>query len=200
MDPAVVRRPLAARVALIRLVFGLIWALDAWLKWQPDFISGFQDAVAEGAKHQAAFLKPWFDFWIHLTSIDPPILAVLTALLETLIAISLLFGLARRPMYIVGLSTAFSSGRQQKASAAHTPPEQQTWARRSPTPSSLHCCFWSMFSPDVPLLRSTAGSSSGRRGGAGSHACPAGPGSSADATGRNARSDGDGQKELPAGH
>jgi uncharacterized membrane protein YphA (DoxX/SURF4 family) len=102
MDPAVERRPLATRVALIRFIFGLIWAADAWLKWQPDFISGFKDAVAEGAKHQAAFLKPWFDFWIYLASINPPVLPYLTALLETLIAISLLFGLARRPVYIVG--------------------------------------------------------------------------------------------------
>ena len=103
MMPAVERRPLATRVALIRIVFGLIWAVDAWLKWQPDFISGFKDAVAEGAKHQAAFLKPWFDFWIQLTALNPPLLAYGTAVLETLIAISLLFGLARRPMYIVGL-------------------------------------------------------------------------------------------------
>jgi thiosulfate dehydrogenase (quinone) large subunit len=89
-------------VALIRLIFGLIWAVDAWLKWQPAFTSGFTDAVIEGAKHQPAFLKAWFDFWIHLTSINPPVVASLTALLETLIAISLLVGLVRRPMYIVG--------------------------------------------------------------------------------------------------
>jgi uncharacterized membrane protein YphA (DoxX/SURF4 family) len=101
--PAVDRRPLATRIAIIRIVFGLIWGVDAWLKWQPDFASGFKETVAEGAKHQPAFLKPWFDFWIHLTAISPTVLASLTALLETLIAISLLVGLARRPVYIVGL-------------------------------------------------------------------------------------------------
>lgn len=99
---AVERRPLAKRVALIRIIFGLIWAVDAWLKWQPGFAAGFKDSIVEGAKHQAAFLKPWFDFWIHAASINPPLMASLTALLETLIAISLVFGLARRPMYIVG--------------------------------------------------------------------------------------------------
>lgn len=90
------------RVALIRIIFGLIWAADAWLKWQPDFLTGFKDSITEGAKHQPAFLKPWFDFWIHVASINPTALASLTALLETLIAISLVFGLVRRPMYIVG--------------------------------------------------------------------------------------------------
>jgi len=42
MGRSVERRPLAARVALIRIVFGLIWAVDAWLKWQPDFAAGFR--------------------------------------------------------------------------------------------------------------------------------------------------------------
>jgi hypothetical protein len=50
---SVERRPLAARVALIRIVFGLIWAVDAWLKWQPDFAAGFKDSIVEGARHQA---------------------------------------------------------------------------------------------------------------------------------------------------
>lgn len=103
MNPAVERRPLAWRVALIRLVFGLLWAVDAWLKWQPDFIPGFKDLIAESAKHQPAFLKPWFDFWIHLAALNPPVLAYGTVVIETLIAVSLLTGLARRPMYIVGL-------------------------------------------------------------------------------------------------
>ncbi len=96
------RRPLAARVALIRIVFGLIWTVDAWLKWQPDFAAGFKDSIVQGAKHQAAFLKPWFDFRIHVATLNPAVLASLTTILETLIAISLLLGLARRPMYLVG--------------------------------------------------------------------------------------------------
>ena len=103
MTAPIPRRPLAWRVALIRVIFGLIWAGDAWLKWQPDFIPGFKDVIAEGASHQPAFLKPWFDVWIQLASLNPPILAYLAVLTETLIAISLLLGLARRPMYVVGL-------------------------------------------------------------------------------------------------
>lgn len=75
MNRAIERRPLARRVTLIRVIFGLIWTADAWLKWQPDFIPGFKDVIAEGAKNQPAFLKPWFDFWIHLASLDPPVLA-----------------------------------------------------------------------------------------------------------------------------
>jgi thiosulfate dehydrogenase (quinone) large subunit len=103
MNRSVERRPLATRVALIRVIFGLIWAADAWLKWQPGFIAGFKDVVAAHAKDQPAFLKPWFDLWIHVAALNPPILAYLTVATETLIAVSLIVGLARRPMYIVGL-------------------------------------------------------------------------------------------------
>ncbi len=97
------RRSLATRVALVRVVFGLIWAVDAWLKWQPDFIAGFEGTLVEAAKDQPAFLKPWFDFWIHAATLHPPVLACATVGIETLIAISLIIGLARRPIYVVGL-------------------------------------------------------------------------------------------------
>ncbi len=25
-------------IGILRIVFGLVWAVDAWFKWQPDFI------------------------------------------------------------------------------------------------------------------------------------------------------------------
>ena len=97
------RQPLAVRVALIRILFGLIWAVDAWLKWQPGFVADFKSIVAEGAKDQAGYLKPWFDSWIHFVALNPSLFAQLTAALETAIAISLVLGIARRPIYLVGI-------------------------------------------------------------------------------------------------
>jgi hypothetical protein len=26
-------------IGLLRIAFGLVWAIDAWFKWQPDFIT-----------------------------------------------------------------------------------------------------------------------------------------------------------------
>ncbi len=28
-------------IGVLRIVFGLVWAIDAWFKWQPDFINNF---------------------------------------------------------------------------------------------------------------------------------------------------------------
>src|SRR5947209_6215411 len=57
---------LIRRVELLRILFGVVWAIDAYLKWQPAFISGYADSVAEGAQGQPSWLRPWFRFWRHL--------------------------------------------------------------------------------------------------------------------------------------
>jgi len=100
------RRPLVAplvrRVEILRILFGAVWALDAYLKWQPSFISGYADDVASAAKGQPDWLRPWFRLWRHLTASDPRLLAYLTAVIETAVAIALLIGFARRPVYLGG--------------------------------------------------------------------------------------------------
>jgi nitrite reductase (NO-forming) len=95
-------RALARRVVVLRVVFGAIWAVDAFLKWQPSFADKFMDTVAEGAQHQPGWLSPWFDFWHNLVGSDPRLFAYAAAVIETLLAIGLILGLARRIVYIGG--------------------------------------------------------------------------------------------------
>jgi thiosulfate dehydrogenase (quinone) large subunit len=90
------------RVEILRLAFGLVWLVDAYLKWQPAFIDGYARNVAEGAAGQPGWLRPWFRFWRHIVKLDPHLLAYATAAIETLIAACLIFGLARRAVYVVG--------------------------------------------------------------------------------------------------
>jgi uncharacterized membrane protein YphA (DoxX/SURF4 family) len=91
------------RVEVLRLVFGLVWAIDAYLKWQPAFIDDYAKAVAEGASGQPGWLRPWFVFWRHLVNHDPHLLAYVTAGVETLIAAGLILGFARRSVYVGGI-------------------------------------------------------------------------------------------------
>jgi hypothetical protein len=30
-------------IAALRIAFGVVWAVDAWFKWQPSFVGGFTD-------------------------------------------------------------------------------------------------------------------------------------------------------------
>jgi nitrite reductase (NO-forming) len=91
------------RVELLRLVFGVVWAIDAYLKWQPAFVNGYAGNVAQGASGQPGWLRPWFRFWRHLVKLDPHVLAYATAAIETLIAVGLVLGLARRTLYVGGI-------------------------------------------------------------------------------------------------
>jgi uncharacterized membrane protein YphA (DoxX/SURF4 family) len=92
----------ATRVALMRIGFGLIWAIAAWYKWQPAFLTGFADQISRPAQSAPPLLQPWFQFWQNLLAPHAIFFAVGTALLETMIAVCLLLGLARRPIYVIG--------------------------------------------------------------------------------------------------
>jgi nitrite reductase (NO-forming) len=100
------RRPLARkliwRVDALRLAFCVIWAIDAYYKWQPDFVKSYATTIASAAKGQPDSLRPWFHFWRHLVLQSPHVFAYATAVVETMIALGLLLGLARRMLYIGG--------------------------------------------------------------------------------------------------
>ena len=103
IGPPVERRPLAWRVAHhsghLRADLGGRCVAQVAARLH----SRLQGCHRRSAKHQPAFLKPWFDFWTHLASFYPPVLAYGAVVVETLIAVSLIVGLAGRPMYVVGL-------------------------------------------------------------------------------------------------
>lgn len=91
---------LARHVAILRIIFGLIWGIDAAFKWQPAFRSGFLGQIQSAADGQPSWLHGWFNFWINLLSHNPHLFAVIVAVIETLIAIALIFGIARRTTYL----------------------------------------------------------------------------------------------------
>ena len=100
--PARARLDLPARVALLRIAFGVLWAIDASFKWRPAFSRDYLRYLQAAAASQPAWIKPWFDFWQHVVSVDPALFAFFTALGESAIALGLLLGLARRLDYAAG--------------------------------------------------------------------------------------------------
>lgn len=90
-------------VAILRIAFGAIWAVDAILKWQPAFQANFQQMLVDVAKGQPGFLGWWFGLWQFVISGRAPIFGVLTATTETYLAIALLTGFARKFTYSAGI-------------------------------------------------------------------------------------------------
>jgi len=84
----------------LRISFGIIWLIDAVLKWLPGFRSGYMNAIMGEAQGQPGWLKPWFDFWINFQHPRVTLFAYLVAVVETLIALALIAGFARKVTYI----------------------------------------------------------------------------------------------------
>jgi thiosulfate dehydrogenase [quinone] large subunit len=91
---------LAKHVAIFRILFGLIWAIDASFKWLPAFRNGFLDQINTAAQGQPSWLNFWFNFWTHFLSHNPHLFAVMIAVVESLLALALIFGVARRVTYL----------------------------------------------------------------------------------------------------
>jgi thiosulfate dehydrogenase (quinone) large subunit len=80
-------------IGVLRIVFGIIWAIDAWFKWQPDFQNNFVSYLTGALDGQPAPAHAWINFWIHVVQVNPHLFAQLAALGETAVAIGLIFGI-----------------------------------------------------------------------------------------------------------
>jgi nitrite reductase (NO-forming) len=88
---------------LVRITSGVIWLIDATLKWLPGFRDGYADALREGADGQPTWLQGWFNFWINLREPRTTFFAYLVAIVETLIAVAVFFGFARKQTYLAAI-------------------------------------------------------------------------------------------------
>ncbi len=90
-------------IGILRIAFGLVWAIDAWFKWQPDFINNFSSYLTGSLDGQPGWVQAWINFWINVVKVDPHVFAHIVAIGETAIAIGLIFGLFSNLTYIGGI-------------------------------------------------------------------------------------------------
>lgn len=90
-------------IAALRITFGLVWLIDAWFKWQPDFINKFSDYLTGSLDGQPGWVQGWIHFWINIVNVDPRIFAYLVAIGETSIAIALILGVFMNFTNLVGI-------------------------------------------------------------------------------------------------
>jgi uncharacterized membrane protein YphA (DoxX/SURF4 family) len=94
---------LSIHVSLLRIAFGIIWAIDAVFKWEPAFQHSYLAQVKAAALGQPSWLEWLFKTAETVIRVDPRAFAVGTAITESLIALILILGLARRAGYVAGL-------------------------------------------------------------------------------------------------
>jgi uncharacterized membrane protein YphA (DoxX/SURF4 family) len=84
----------------LRIAFGVIWLIDATLKWLPGFKDTYMSTIMGIRDGQPQGLRWWFDFWVNLQHPATTFFWALVATTETLIALALIFGFARKLTYI----------------------------------------------------------------------------------------------------
>ncbi len=89
-------------IGIVRIIFGLIWAIDAWFKWQPSFLDTITSMLNDKLKGQPLATQAWLTFWIHTVNLDPAFFAHLVAITETLLAIGLILGAFSNSIYVIG--------------------------------------------------------------------------------------------------
>lgn len=92
----------AVASAALRVAFGVIWAIGAALTWSPDFAVHYVGYLHNAAQGQPAWLAGWFAMWIGLVTPHAVLFTWLTRIIESVIALALLTGFARKTTYVVG--------------------------------------------------------------------------------------------------
>lgn len=93
---------LVVTAAGVRAAFGILMAIDAWLKWRPAFAAHYVGYLQNAMNGQPRWLAAWYNFWLRIVIQHTSFFVLATRLIETAIAIGLLLGLARRITYIAG--------------------------------------------------------------------------------------------------
>jgi hypothetical protein len=87
-----------------RLLFGLLWAFDAFWKWQPYFLQHAVSYLVQSQEGQPAWIVAYIQFFINLIdAVGPLAFGYFAAIVETLIAASLLLNKGLRFMLPVGI-------------------------------------------------------------------------------------------------
>ena len=88
---------------VLRVGFGVVWLVDAVMKWLPGFRAAYMDAVMGEGEGQPGWLEPWFRFWSAVQHPRVTAFEYLVAVIETLIAVAVLLGFARKVTYIAAI-------------------------------------------------------------------------------------------------
>ncbi len=94
--------PAIAGTAL-RVAFGVIWIVSAALTFTDDFASHYVGYLHNAATGQPAWSAWWFQMWIALVTPNVGLFVWATRIAESLLALALLLGFARKATYIVGI-------------------------------------------------------------------------------------------------
>lgn len=84
---------------ILRVIFGIMWAIDGSLKFLPGTVDSVVSMINSAAQSQPSWLLPWFNYWSATVASNPPLFVYSTGTFELLIAFGLIFGFLRKIAY-----------------------------------------------------------------------------------------------------
>jgi uncharacterized membrane protein YphA (DoxX/SURF4 family) len=107
--------------AVVRILFGCVWAIDATFKFLPGFVHGqtLGDELGKGDEVHTPVIHQWIQLWHSIGTSHPGAFAVGTGIVESCIALGLLLG-AFSNLVLIG-SAVFSFGIWSAAEGFHLP-------------------------------------------------------------------------------
>lgn len=95
-------RSLRNPITIFRVLFGVVWLVDAFFKWQPGFRAGFVMMLQGLASGEPGIFHAWLQFWSFAATNTGPLLPTLVAVSETALGLALITGVVRRAVYVLG--------------------------------------------------------------------------------------------------
>ncbi len=94
-------------LGILRIAFGIVWTIDASFKWQPAFVNHVTSYLSGAIQGQPHAIQSWIQFWLNIVRIDPHLFARMTALTESLLALTLILGVFTNVACIGGAILSF---------------------------------------------------------------------------------------------
>jgi len=99
--------PTPNTIGLIRILFGIVWLIDAQFKWRPAFVNDMATYLMGAMPGQPPAVQAWIGFWVDVVNVNPVAFAYFVALAETALALALIFGILSNLAYLGGSVLAF---------------------------------------------------------------------------------------------
>jgi thiosulfate dehydrogenase (quinone) large subunit len=106
--------------AVVRILFGVLWAIDATFKWLPGWIHGQTlGKELDPTKVPTPMLHGWIQLWHAVAGADPGMFALITAIVESVLAVALILGVFSNLAFIA--TALWSIGIWTSAEHMHIP-------------------------------------------------------------------------------
>jgi len=94
-------------IGVVRILFGLVWLIDARFKWRPSFINDLVGYLMGALPGQPPAVQAWIGFWMDAVKINPELFAYFAATAKTALAFALIFGVLSNLADLGGAILAF---------------------------------------------------------------------------------------------